>query len=149
VDRGRPGSKHHLIVDANGTPLAARLTGGNEPDVTQLLPLVDAVPPVRGRPGAPLRKPKCVLGDRAYASEDRRMQLACRNIGTRIPKQRDPHGSGLGVLRYVVEQALALLHQFRRLRVRYERRDDTHEAFMTLGCAMICWRRLHSSNGYL
>ena len=149
MDRGRAGSKHHLIVDANGTPLAARLTGGNEPDVTQLLPLVDAIPPVRGRPGAPLRKPKLVMGDRAYASEDRRMALACRNIGTRIPRQRDPHGSGLGTLRYVVEQTLALLHQFRRLRVRYERRDDTHGAFMTPGCAMICWRRLHSSSGYL
>ena len=26
----------------------------------------------------------------------------------------------------------------RRLRVRYERRDDTHEGFLSLGCAMIC-----------
>lgn len=71
VDCGRPGSKHQLIVDANGTPLAVRLTGGNEPDVKQLLPLVDAVPADRGKPGAPLRKHKLVTGDRAYASEDR------------------------------------------------------------------------------
>lgn len=38
VDRARPGSKHHLIVDRHGTPLAATLTGGNCHDVTQLLP---------------------------------------------------------------------------------------------------------------
>jgi hypothetical protein len=40
VDRGRLGSKHHLIVDANGIPLQVSLTGGNRNDVTQFLPLV-------------------------------------------------------------------------------------------------------------
>jgi len=148
VDRGRRGSKHHLIVDAGGAPLAALLTGGNEADVNQLIPLADAIPPVRGRPGAPLRKPKVVMGDRGYDSDPHRMRLSCRGIATAIARRGDPHGSGPGILRYVVEQSLALFHQFRRLRVRYERRDDTHEALMSLGCAVICWRRLHSSSGY-
>lgn len=44
VDRGRRGFKHHLIVDAHGIPLAVKLPGGNRQDVTQLLPLLDAVP---------------------------------------------------------------------------------------------------------
>jgi transposase len=48
----------------------------------------------------------------------------------------------VGTLRYVVEQTSALLHQFRRLAVRWERRLDIHEAFVSLGCALICWRRL-------
>ena len=48
VDRARNGSKHHLLVDATGIPLAWTVTGGNRHDVTQLIPLVDAVPPVRG-----------------------------------------------------------------------------------------------------
>jgi transposase len=47
TDRGKPGSKHHLITDARGLPLAAILTGANAHDVTQLIPLVDAVGPVR------------------------------------------------------------------------------------------------------
>jgi hypothetical protein len=64
VDRGRNGSKHHVLVDGHGIPLAVRLTGGNRNDVTQLIPLLDAVPPVRGKPGRPRRKPDCVLGDR-------------------------------------------------------------------------------------
>jgi hypothetical protein len=33
---------------------------------------------------------------------------------------------------------LAWLHRFRRLAVRYERRPCIHEAFLTLGCAVIC-----------
>jgi hypothetical protein len=43
-----------------------------------------------------------------------------------------------------VERAFAHLHWFRRLRIRWEIRDDIHEAFLTLGCALICWRRLNS-----
>jgi transposase len=42
VDRGKTGGKHHVIVDANGIPLAATVTGGNRNDVTQLLPLIHA-----------------------------------------------------------------------------------------------------------
>lgn len=44
VDRGKTGSKHHVIVEAHGIPLAATLTGGNRNDVTQLIPLIRAVP---------------------------------------------------------------------------------------------------------
>jgi transposase len=116
--------------------------------VTQLIPLVDAIPPIAGKPGAPLSKPEEVMGDRGYDSDPRRMELSGRNIATAIARRREGHGSGLGIFRYVVEQTIALLHQFRRLRTRFDKRDDIHESFMTLGCAMICWRRLHSSSGY-
>jgi hypothetical protein len=48
VDRARPGSKHHLICDPGGIPLAVTLTGGNRNDITQLIALIEAVPPIRG-----------------------------------------------------------------------------------------------------
>jgi transposase len=129
-------------VDAGGIPLASILTGANRHDVTHLLPLVDAIPPIKGAVGAPLRYPEEVLGDRAYDSDPHRMRLSGRGIRTLLARKGEPHGSGLGIFRYVVEQTLALLHQFRRLRVRYDKRDDIHEAFMSLGCSVICWRRL-------
>jgi IS5 family transposase len=47
VDRARAGSKHHLITEAHGIPLAVSLTDGNRNDVTQLMPLIQAVPAVR------------------------------------------------------------------------------------------------------
>ena len=65
----------------------------------------------------------------------------------RIARRNTEHGSGLGVFRYVVEQTIALMHQFRRLRVRDDRDDGIHESFMTLACSVICWRRLHSATG--
>ena len=45
---------------------------------------------------------------------------------------------------WVVEGTLALLHWFRRLRIRWEIRDDIHDAFLTLSCAIICWRPLRN-----
>jgi transposase len=137
------------VVDANGTPLACILTAANRHDVTQLIPLIDAIPPIRGKVGAPLRKPREVMGDRGYDSDPHRMKLSCRGIASAIARRREEHGSGMGFFRYVVEQTIALLHQFRRLRTRFDKRDDIHEAFMDIGCSMICWRRLHSSSGYL
>lgn len=131
------------MVDAGGVPLAAILTGANRHDVTQLLPLVEAIPPIHGKRGRPLSKPREVMGDRAYDSDPHRTELAGRGIGEALARRNTEHGSGLGVYRYVVEQTLALLHQFRRLRTRYDRRDDVHESFMSLGCSIICWRRLN------
>lgn len=75
TDRRKAGSKHHVLTDPNGIPVVARLTPANRHDVTQLLPLVDGIPPLRGGLGPPLRKPGLVQGDRRYDSPPRRDQL--------------------------------------------------------------------------
>src|SRR5262249_50373871 len=66
VDRARTGSKHHLTPEAAGVPLAVSLPGAHRNDVTQLLPLLDKVPPVRGRRGRPRRRPDRLYADRGY-----------------------------------------------------------------------------------
>ncbi|MNC84476.1 Transposase DDE domain protein [compost metagenome] len=140
TDRRRPGSKHHILTDAQGVPLSLILTGANRHDVTQLLPLVQAIPPVAGLRGAPKRKPALIQADRAYHSNPLRQALGDQGIQTQIARRGVPHGSGLGKTRWVVERTIAWLHQFRRLRVRYERLPSIHEAFLMLGACMICWR---------
>jgi transposase len=133
-----------VITDAQGIPLAAILTEANRNDVTQLLPLVAAIPPVRGQRGRPRRRPDRVQGDRAYDSGPHRKVLRSLGIEPVIAKRRTEHGSGLGIHRWVVERTLAWLHQYRRLRIRYERRAEIHEAFLSIGCSLICFRRLNS-----
>jgi transposase len=104
--------------------------------------MVDALPAVRGRRGRPRRKPGAPQGDRGYDSQPHRDRLWARGIAPILARRRTPHGSGLGVCRWVVERTLAWLHRFRRLTVRYERRADVHQAFLTLGCVLICWNYL-------
>jgi len=55
-------------------------------------------------------------------------------------------GSGLGCYRWVVERTFGLLHQFKRLLIRYDRRAEIHEAFLALGCCLVCFRRLQRSS---
>jgi hypothetical protein len=43
----------------------------------------------------------------------------------------------------MIRAAFALLRWFHRLRIRWEIRADIHQAFLTLGCAIICGRRLN------
>lgn len=110
--------------------------------MTQLLPLIDSMPLLRGRPGPPVSKPRLVQGDRAYDSQSHRDQLTQRGISSQLARRWRSHGSGLGRTRWVVERTLAWLHRFRRLNLRYERRPCVHEAFLTLACAMVCWNFL-------
>ncbi|WP_406163122.1 IS5 family transposase [Streptomyces sp. NBC_01005] len=142
VDRARPGSKHHVLVDGQGIPLAVSLTGGNRNDITQLMPLLAKVPPVAGLVGRPRRRPDTLLGDRGYDHDKYRRLVWAQGIKPVIARRGVPHGSGLGVHRWVVERTIAWLHAFRRLHVRWERRDDIHEAFLGLATCLITHRHV-------
>lgn len=117
-------------------------TGGNVNDVSMALDLVDGIAPVAGRPGRPRRRPDALLADKGYDSDRVRRELTRRRIIPIISSRGTKGIHGLGKLRYVVEQTLALLHQFTRLAVRWERHLDLHQALVSLACALICRRRL-------
>jgi transposase len=85
------------------------------------------------------------FGDRGYDAAALRRGLRARHIVPRLATRCSEHGSGLGRWRWVVERTFAWLNQFRRLRVRYEKRADIHEAFLSLGCALICWQFLRKT----
>jgi transposase len=143
TDRGKNGSKRHLITDAKGTPLAIAQTGANCHDSQMAIPLVDAIPPIKRPHGRPRRRPDKAQADRAYDCDEKiRRPLRRRGIEPVIARRNTEHGSGLGVTRWYVEAALGWLFNNRRLRVRYEKRDDIHQAFLILGCVMICWNKV-------
>ena len=48
----------------------------------------------------------------------------------------------LGWHRSIVERTQAWIAKYRRLTIRYERRDDIHEALQSLGCSLICFNVL-------
>jgi hypothetical protein len=134
--------QHWTFPQTRQIPLAAITTGGNRNDVTQLIPLIQAVAPIRGKRGQPLGRPKHLYADRGYDHEVYRDKVRRFQITPHLARHGTGHGSGLGVYRWVVEGTIALLHWFRRLRIRWEILDD---AFVTLGCAVICWRRLRTA----
>lgn len=133
------------MTDAEGAPLARMISGANRPDGEFLAPLIDAIGPIRGKVGAPLFRPDAALADKAYTWRSNRVALGVRGIEAWLPERGANQDRHLGVFRRVVERTIAWLRQFRRLRIRYERDADIHQAFLSLGCIVICHRRLQAS----
>jgi len=98
------------------------------------MPLIAAIPPVRGRRGRPRQRPGRVYADLGYDHDKYCRQVRDKGITPVIARRGTGHGSGLGVYRWVVEQSIALLHWFRRLRIHWEICDDIHGAFLSLAC---------------
>jgi transposase len=150
TDRGKAGSKYHVVVDRNGIPLAVRLSAANAHDSTQLLPLIDAIPPLigpRGKPGRPRKRPAKLHGDKAYDAAGLRRALRARGITPRLARRGIESGERLGRHRWVVERTQAWLLGYRRLGVRYERRADLLQCLLHLACALLCLRFLDSADG--
>jgi transposase len=142
TDRGKSGSKHHVLSDARGVPLAATVTAANVNEVTQVFQVLTSVPPVGGKPGPKRQKPERLQGDRGYDSDPVRQLLRWLGITPVLAERNTGSGSGLGVLRWFVERTISWLHQFGRLRRRLDRLTELQNAFLQLACALICLRFL-------
>jgi len=107
------------------------------------IPLIDAMPAIKRPRGRPRRRPDKVQADRGYDHDHKtRPPPRRRGIEPVIARKCTAHGSGLGVHRWHVEATHSWLFRFRRLRVRYEKRDDIHQAFLILGRIRICWTKV-------
>ncbi len=118
------------------------LTGANRHDSVVFEELLDAVPPIMQPNGRQRKRPDKAHADKAYDIPRCRRALSARHVRDRIAPKGIDSSKRLGRHRWVVERTLAWLTQFRRLRVRDERRADIHQAFLTLGCALICFKAL-------
>ncbi len=81
----------------------------------------------------------------ACSDDKYRRELRRRGICSEIARRQTKHGSGLGHVRWVVERTFAWLHKLKRLLVRYDRRAEIHQAFLAIGCCLVCFRRLQNS----
>jgi transposase len=147
TDRAQHGSKRHLICDGRGVPLAVRLTGANRNDSQEALALVDGIAPLHGERRRPRQRADCVLGDRGYDTTAIRRGLRTRHIVPRAGQA--PHRAwewpgpvALG------RGAHICLAQSVSPPARYDKPADIHEAFLALGCALVCWQFLRK-NGWM
>jgi transposase len=136
------------VVDKGGIPLAVRHTAANGHDSMMFEELVDAIEPIRRPQGRARKRPKKLYADKAYDAKKCRQALRRRGIKGRIARKGKESGERLGRHRWVVERTLAWLARYRRLKVCYERRADIHQAFLELGCALICWNHVLRSSGH-
>ena len=136
TDRGKSGSKHHVLTDAQGIPLNATVTAANVNEVTAGLPGLDQHASRRRQAGTQARATRS--GCKATAATIPSRCGAClRWLGITpvLAKRNTEHGSGLGEFRWFVERTISWLHAFGRLRRRLDRLTEIQEAFLRLACA--------------
>ncbi|MDX2708242.1 IS5 family transposase [Streptomyces sp. PA03-6a] len=142
VDRGKNGSKIHLITEGSGLPISIGISGANTHDSQALIPLIRGIPPIRSRRGPRRRKPSKLYADKAYDYAHLRRWLRQRGIAHRIARRGIESSARLGRHRWKIERTMAWLAGCRRLHRRYERSADHFLAFTSIACTLICYRRL-------
>lgn len=142
VDRGKYGSKIHLITERTGLPLSIGVSGANTHDSQALIPLVKGIPPIRSRRGRRRRRPHKLHADKGYDYNHLRRWLSSRGIRHRIARKGIETSQRLGRHRWTIERTMAWLAGCRRLHRRYERKADHFLAFTSIACTLICYRRL-------
>ncbi|MFF8939162.1 transposase [Streptomyces paradoxus] len=147
MDRGKYGSKIHLVTERTGLPLSVGISGANTHDSQALIPLVRGYR--RSGPGA-------ADGDAGLASSTA-TRLRLRPLATMVTQSRNhtpiarkgtDSSQRLGRHRWTIERTMAWLAGCRRLHRRYERKASQFLAFTSIACTLICYRRLAQTDDF-
>ena len=128
VDRGKAGSKIHVISDAAGGGARRRAATPGQA-------------PARSRAGHGAQPVK-LRADKGYDFDADRRWLRQRGIIPRIARRGIDTSERLGRHRQKIERILAWFTGYRRLTIRYERKASLYGAFLSLAATLICWKKL-------
>jgi IS5 family transposase len=146
VDRGKSGSKIHVLTDRVGIPLAVAVSAANTNDSYALKPLVMAIPAVKSRRGPRRRKPAKLHADKTYDQVALRRWVRAQGIAVRIARKGIESSQKLGKHRWVIERSIAWLFGYHRLSIRYDRYAHHFCAFLTLAATLTCYKKLARSS---
>lgn len=144
VDLGKPGTKHTLLVDENGIPLAVKNAGSDRSYPKELLPLIVEFPGIKGKVGRPKELPDVLVAEAGCDNDAARALLKCMGIEPFIRIHGAPHGSHLGKVRWTVERTISWFKGYRRSRFRYDRTQAMIKAWAKLAAVAICFRILNN-----
>ena len=146
TDRGKLGTKRHVLTDGQGIPLSVVITAANTHDMKAAISVLDSI--VVKRPSYKMCKTKQNLClDKGYDFQEikdgviknghyphirHRGEQSITKGGNHLIKRR----------RWVVERTNSWHNRFRKLLVRYEKKLENYFALVCLGCCIIIYRRI-------
>ena len=145
TDRAKRGTKRSTLSEGHGLPLALVVAGANRHDMKLLAATLDA--PVVERPTPSEERPQGLCLDAGYDDDEVRAVAEAHGYTPHIrPRGEDRAHAGSRdpakrPRRWVVERLHSWLNRSRRLLVRWEKRQDTYEAFLHLACALLCFQQ--------
>lgn len=136
--RGGLTTKIHALVDANGLPVAIKLTEGQAPDGRSAEDML-----------RDLKRGQILLADRAYDSDALRNAMAAQGAWANIKPlgcRKDPPAFSAFLYRYrnLVERFFNKLKHYRAIATRYEKHAANYLAAVKLAATRI-WLRHNES----
>jgi putative transposase len=141
TDRGKLGTKRHILTDQRGTPLSAVITGANTHDMKAAFETLDGV--VVKRPAPRRYHPQHLCLDKGYDYPEIEAGVIERRY---VPHMRHRGEIENPVKRYkpkrwVVERSASWLNRFRKLLIRWEKKAENYLALVQLACSIAVYRR--------
>jgi len=142
TDRGKSGTKRHVLTDQSGIPLSVTITSANTHDMKKAA--TDTLDNVIVK--RPLCKQNLCL-DKGYDSSEIEREVIKRKYITHIRHRGEEKGlikkTRHSARRWVVVERTNSWHnRFRKLLVRYEKKSENYLALVCLACCIIVYRRI-------
>jgi putative transposase len=144
TDRGKPGVKQSLLVEADGGPLAIVIAGANVPDAQLLAETIEAVVLERPEPEPDFEQHLCL--DKGFDNDTGWGACIDHDYVPHIALIRDPRPDRPKThkpRRWVVERTFAWLSKCRGILIRYEKKADNYLGLLQFACGLLWFRRLH------
>lgn len=141
------------MADGKGIPLGSSLTSASPAEVKLATQTLEKITVPRNGPGRPKKRPKRLIGEKAYDSDALRKELKQRGVdfiaphrkNRTKPKIQDGRKLRRYRRRWIVERTIAWIGNFRRLTVRYEKLITVYQAFFHIACLLIALSALSPS----
>ena len=143
TDRGKCGTKRHLLSDRRGAPVAVHVTAANTHDMKALFDTLDH--PVVQRPKPTPYRPQHLCLDKGYDYPEIERGVAKRRYVLHMPHRGEPVFTGVhrySPKRWVVERTHSWHNRFRRLLIRWEKKLVNYKAMIHFACALMVYRLL-------
>jgi putative transposase len=143
TDRGKCGTKRSLLTDGRGVPISIVSSGANTHDKHLVEPTLESI--AVDRPEPSIQAPQHLLLDKGYDYDDIRQLVEEYGYSAHIPKRgTDPKQQkrvpGYRSRRWIVERTHSWMNRFRRLLIRWEKKDTNYLGFLHFACAWITLR---------
>lgn len=143
VDRGKLGTKRHVLTDQRGAPIGLEVTGANRHDSRAVRATLESIPVKR--PAARAAGEQHLTADKGYDYPLVRDTLRRRGLVAHIPKRDGQPAQQRGRRRYkakrwVVERTHGWTNRYRRLLVRWEKKETNYVALVHFAFAINLYR---------
>ena len=137
TDRGKSGTKRHVLTDQKGIPLSVSITGANTHDMKAAIDTLDTTIVQR-----PHYKQNLCL-DKGYDFPEIEKEITKRRYNPHIRHRGEERFIELrySAKRWVVERTNSWHNRFRKLLVRYEKKSENYLSLVYIACCIIVYRR--------